>query len=99
MMLGIPMSQTTQILVVPLSEGHHTVRISSSVTGVYDARIEDGYIVFAAGPDFIGALHVNKEVVVKLASEGRPASSGPYQSAGDVDIFGRQMTVWVQMPR
>ncbi len=95
MMLGIPMSQTTQILVVPLSEGHHTVRISSSVTGVYDARIEDGYIAFAAGPDFIGAQSVRREVQV---CERAPVGIGNYQSAGLVLVSGKLVHVWVQMP-
>lgn len=89
------MSRTTQLVSIPLAEGSTTVHIASTAWGVGGARIEDGRIVFAAGPDFIGSRPVESQVLVQDEKNIIPEG---FLNAGPVTLNSRKLNVLVRMP-
>lgn len=89
------MSQTTQFVSVPLAEGQTSVGIASTAWGVGGARVEDGRIKFAAGPDMIGATYVLRRVLVQESSGMIPSG---FQSAGEIMLGSRKLSVLVELP-
>lgn len=89
------MSQTTQFISIPLAEGVTSARISTTVWGVGGAKIEDGNIKFAAGPDLIGARYVPRNILVQNIRRAKPKG---YQNAGKISSNGRRMNVLVEIP-
>lgn len=89
------MSQTTQIISIPLVEGKTSVKIASSAWGVGGAKVEAGRIAFEAGPDLVTASSMSRIVLVRPVEETIPRG---YKSAGKITHNNNLLEVLVELP-
>jgi hypothetical protein len=83
---------STQVISIPKAKGLTTVNIASSVQSAGGARIEEGSIIFYAGPDRVSSVYVETKVLVQNANEKIPPG---YKDAGEVTVDGDLVKVLV----